>query len=266
MGVFENIVCNGAAFWTPLWSRFNIYVCHIFLLLIAGLILATTRWWARRICPQKNLTPADPSGLGGGAGQERRATDQAGGLLLGGPVVVDAGTVAYGGSRGKCWPKYFRRMVLSDAVQLQTHPRQAGEFLGTTHDSVHGRAHRIDAFDGGNGLRLPIDRHVAVHHGRQLRDALAQGVDEFGGRPRRIYVNFWQINMAGLMGALRPQSPALLAAGAFGGNFLFKAWAVKILDGAAASDKCSVCFPSCQTAALLIRKSELLPSQPELPK
>ena len=36
-------------------------------------------------------------------------------------------------------------------------------------------------------------------------------------RPRGIYVSF--CSMTGLMGALRPQSPALLAAGAFGGNF-----------------------------------------------
>ena len=38
-------------------------------------------------------------------------------------------------------------------------------------------------------------------------------------RPRRIHVSFWQKDLTGLMEALRPQSPALLAAGAFGGNF-----------------------------------------------
>ena len=40
-----------------------------------------------------------------------------------------------------------------------------------------------------------------------------------GERPRRIDVSFWQKDLTGLMEALRPQSPALLAAGAFGGNF-----------------------------------------------
>ena len=38
VSVFENIVCNGGAFWTPLWSRFNIYVCHSYFLLFAGFI------------------------------------------------------------------------------------------------------------------------------------------------------------------------------------------------------------------------------------
>ena len=38
-------------------------------------------------------------------------------------------------------------------------------------------------------------------------------------RPRRIHVSFRQKDLTGLMGALRPQSPALFAAGAFGGGF-----------------------------------------------
>ena len=37
-------------------------------------------------------------------------------------------------------------------------------------------------------------------------------------RPRRIYVSFWQKALTSLMGALRHQSPALLAVGAFGGE------------------------------------------------
>jgi hypothetical protein len=49
--------------------------------------------------------------------------------------------------------------------------------------------------------------------------------------PRRIHVSFWQKDLTGLMGALRPQSPALLAAGAFGGNFQigFSAYRMEIL-------------------------------------
>ena len=43
-----------------------------------------------------DVTPANASGFDGGAGQERRAADQAGGLFFGRPVVVHEGIVARG--------------------------------------------------------------------------------------------------------------------------------------------------------------------------
>jgi len=42
--------------------------------------------------------------------------------------------------------------------------------------------------------------------------------------PRHMHVSFWEKDLTGLMGALRPQSPALLAAGAFGGNLFYVLW------------------------------------------
>ena len=83
------------------------------------------------------------------------------------------------------------------------------------------RANRVwsspdDLLGGGFGDQVTFDFQLeALLEERGSVDPHLQSRD----RLRRIHVSFWQKDLTGLMEALRPQSPALLAAGAFGGNF-----------------------------------------------